>query len=81
MVNSLLMLYVVLFSNFGLAILAFTVVVRVLLVPLTIKQSKQLKAMSSLQPRLKEAQEKFKGDRQKLSQETMKVYKENRITM
>jgi YidC/Oxa1 family membrane protein insertase len=79
MVNSLMLLYVVLFSNFGLAILGFTVLVRVLLVPLTIRQSRQLRAMTSLQPMLKQVQEKYAKDRQRLSQETMKIYKEQGV--
>jgi YidC/Oxa1 family membrane protein insertase len=46
------------------------------MIPLTIKQTKSMRAMQALQPRLKAIQERYKGDRQKLSEETMKVYKE-----
>ena len=75
MVNSLVLLYAIFFSNFGLAILLFTVVVRAAMVPLTIRQSRSMKAMSSLQPKMKAVQEKYKNDRQRLSQETMKLYR------
>ena len=77
MVNSLLLLYWVFFSNFGLAIIAFTMLVRLVMVPLTIKQSRQIKAMNGLQPLMKQLQEKYKNDRQRVSHETMKLYKEH----
>ena len=80
MVNSLVLLYAIFFSNFGLAILLFTVVVRAAMVPLTIRQSRSMKAMSSLQPKMKAVQEKYKNDRQRLSQETMKLYKAHGIS-
>jgi YidC/Oxa1 family membrane protein insertase len=79
MINSLVLLYVVLFKNFGLAIIAFTLVIRILLIPLTIRQSRQLRAMTSLQPKLKEIQQKYAKDRQRLSQETMRTYKEHGV--
>jgi YidC/Oxa1 family membrane protein insertase len=79
MINSLLLLYWVFFSNFGLAIVAFTMLVRLLMVPLTIKQSRQIKAMNNLQPMMKALQEKFKNDKQRISQETMKMYREHGV--
>lgn len=79
MINSLVLLYWVFFSNFGLAIIVFTVLVRGAMFPLTVKQSRSMKAMSALQPKMKEVQEKYKGDRPRLSQETMKLYKENGV--
>ena len=79
MINSLVLLYYVFFNNFGIAIIIFTVAIRVLMVPLTIKQSRQMKAMSALNPKLKEIQEKHKGDRQRTSQETMKLYREHGV--
>ena len=79
MINSLLVLYSIFFSNFGLAIVIFTLVVRALMIPLTVKQSRQLKAMSALQPKLKEIQAKYTKDRQRLSSETMKMYKEHGV--
>jgi YidC/Oxa1 family membrane protein insertase len=79
MINSLVLLYYVFFSNFGLAIIVFTVLVRSAMIPLTVKQSKSMKAMTSLQPKMKEIQEKFKGDRQMINTETMKLYKEQGV--
>ncbi len=79
MINGLVLLYSWSFSNFGLAIIAFTMIVRLIMVPLTIKQSRQIKAMSQLQPRMKEIQNKHKGDRQKASQETMRLYREQGV--
>ena len=60
----------------GLSIVTLTVVIRACMIPLTIKQTKSMRAMQALQPRLKAIQERYKGDRQKISEETMKVYKE-----
>jgi len=72
-------LYWVFFSNFGLAIVAFTMLVRLLMVPLTIKQSRQIKSMNNLQPLMKALQEKYKNDKQRISQETMKMYREHGV--
>ena len=79
MINSLMMLYYYLFDSFGLAILAFTIFVRVVMFPLTVRQSKQLKAMTAIQPKVKEIQEKYSKDRQRVTQETMRIYKENGV--
>ena len=79
MINSLVLLYSLLASNFGLSVIVFTIVVRFILVPLTIKQSRQMKVMSSLQPKLKEIQSRHANDKAKASSETMKVYKEQGI--
>ncbi len=79
MVNSLVLLYSYLFLNFGLAIIAFTILVRAVMIPLTIKQSRSMKMMTAVQPKLKELQERHKNDRQRLSQETLKVYRENGV--
>jgi len=79
MMNSLVLLYYIFFSNFGLSIIVFTVIVRLALVPLTIKQSRQMKAMSALTPKLKAIQARFPGDKARVSQETMKLYKEEGV--
>lgn len=79
MINGLVMLYAFLFLNFGIAIIAFTLLVRLALVPLTVKQSRQIKAMGALQPKMKEIQDRYKGDRQRASQETMKLYREQGV--
>ncbi len=62
--------------EFGLAIILFTLVVRLVLTPVTIKQTQSTKAMQELQPKMKELQKKYSKNKQKLQQETMKLYKE-----
>jgi len=62
--------------EFGLAIIVFTVIVRLVLTPVTIKQTKSTKNMQELQPKMKELQKKYGKNKQKLQQETMKLYKE-----
>ncbi|NQW18198.1 MAG: membrane protein insertase YidC [Chloroflexi bacterium] len=83
MVNSLALLYDLLGDNFGLSIIVFTIGIRFLLIPMTMRQTKQMKAMSGLQPRIKGLQEKYKGksreERAGLSRETMALYKENGV--
>ena len=76
MINSLVLLYSIFFLNFGITIIVFTVLIRLAMFPLTVKQSRSLKAMTVLQPRLKEIQDKFSDNREKRASETMKVYKE-----
>lgn len=76
MTNSLLVLYVLLASNLGFAIIVFTVVVRGLTFPLVVKQLRSTRRMQQLQPRLKEIQQKYQNNPQLRGQETMKAYKE-----
>src|SRR3972149_7687959 len=79
MVNVLVGLSWVLFSNFGLAILAFTLLVRLVLLPLTLRQLKASKVMSVISPQMKALQQRFGKDRAKLQQETMALYKEQGV--
>ena len=80
MLNTLMVLYVVCFSNMGLAIIAFTILVRLVTLPLTLKQIRQMRRMSELQPRMREIQERYSGDRARVSQETMKLYRESGVS-
>ena len=80
MVNSMVFLYYLFFGNFGLAIISFTIIVRLGMIPLSLKQSRQMRAMSKLQPKMKEIQERYKNDRSRASQETMKLYKEEGVS-
>lgn len=66
-------------GNFGLAIIVFTVLLKTILLPLTVKSIRSTAAMTELQPKIKELQKKYGKDRQRLSQETMKLYNEYRI--
>jgi YidC/Oxa1 family membrane protein insertase len=63
-------------GNFGLAIIILTIVFRVVLLPLGIKQIKSMQAMQALQPKIKEIQKKFKGNKQKIQEQQMKLYQE-----
>ena len=76
MLNLLVVLYTICFNNMGIAIIVFTVIVRLLTLPLTIKQLRQMRAMMDLQPRMREIQERYGRDRQRVSQETMRMYRE-----
>ena len=77
--NMLIVLTHYLFSNFGLAIIALTIVVNILMYPLTKKQLHATQAMQSLQPKLSELQKKYGKDRQRLAQEQMRLYKESGV--
>jgi YidC/Oxa1 family membrane protein insertase len=61
------------------SIIAVTIVVRICLVPLTVRQIHSMQALQKHAPEMKEIQRKYKGDRQKLNEELMKFYKENKI--
>ncbi|HEX6664582.1 MAG TPA: YidC/Oxa1 family membrane protein insertase [Gaiellaceae bacterium] len=61
------------------AIVGLTLIVRMLLVPLTVKQIHSMQNMQAHAPQMKEIQRKYKGDRTKLNEELMKFYKENNI--
>lgn len=65
--------------NYGLAIIIFTIIVKICILPLTLKQLKSSSAMQALQPQLQEIQKKYKNDKQKLQIETMNFYKENKV--
>ncbi|MBA3757265.1 YidC/Oxa1 family membrane protein insertase [Candidatus Saccharibacteria bacterium] len=65
--------------NFGLAIILFTILIRILMLPLIRKQLHHAKAIRQLQPELKKIKLSTKGDRQKQSQMTMELYKERQI--
>lgn len=65
--------------NFGLALIIFTIVIRLLLWPLLKKQLHQTKLMRKLQPEIKKIKEKTKGNRQQESMLTMELYKERGI--
>jgi YidC/Oxa1 family membrane protein insertase len=65
--------------SWGWAIVGLTVIVRLAMVPLTIKQIKSMNALRALQPQMKEIQAKYKGDRQKMNQAMMRFYQENKV--
>lgn len=65
--------------SYGLAIILLTLVIRILLHPLNHKQMVSMQRMQKLQPRMKVIQEKYAHDKEKLNQEIMKLYKENKV--
>lgn len=62
--------------SWGWAIILFTIAIKIVTLPLTLKQLQSSKAQQEIQPKLRELQEKYGKDRQKLSEEQMKLYKE-----
>ncbi len=62
--------------SFGFAIILFTLVIKLVTMPLTLQQLRSSKKMQEVQPQLKELQKKYKGDREKMSQAQMALYKE-----
>jgi YidC/Oxa1 family membrane protein insertase len=63
----------------GLAIILMTILVKTILLPLSIRQTASMKAMQSLQPEIAAIKQRYKDDREKVSQETMRLYKERGI--
>ena len=78
MMNALLWIYDLLANNFGLAIIVFTILVRLITYPLTAQQMKSTQKMQEFQKskEWQEVQTKYKGDKEKLSSEQMKLYRE-----
>lgn len=68
-----------LFGNFGLAILAVTVIVKVLFFPLANKSYESMARMKKLQPQMEQLRDRFKDDKQRQQQELMKLYQEEKI--
>ena len=66
-------------GNYGVSIIILTVVIRVILLPLGVKQIKSMQAMQAIQPKVKEIQKKYKSNKQKAQEETMKLYKESGV--
>lgn len=67
------------FYSWGWAIIIFTILVKLVTLPLTLKQLQSTKAQQQIQPKMREIQEKYGKDRQKLAEEQMKLYKENGV--
>ena len=66
-------------NHYGISIILFTILVKIILLPLTIKQTKSTKAMQDIQPRIKEIQEKYKNKPEKQNEEIVKLYGEAKI--
>ncbi|MEF9918116.1 MAG: membrane protein insertase YidC [Eubacterium sp.] len=62
-------------QNYGLSVILFTILVKTCILPLNIKQTKSMRETQALQPELQKLQKKYKNNQEKLSAETMKLYK------
>lgn len=65
--------------DYGIAIVLLTIAIRVVLLPLTIKQTKSTYELQRIQPKIKELQAKYKNNKEKLQEETLKFYQENKV--
>lgn len=68
------------FQNYGIAIIVFSVVIKLILLPLSIKQTKTMKKTSKIQQELKSLQIKYKGNPEQLNRETMQLYKRENMS-
>ena len=77
--NLLIGLYELPFVDFAIAIILFTVIIRIALAPLFVRQIQSQSEMQRMQPLVREIQRKHKGNRQKITEETMALYKEHGV--
>ncbi len=68
------------FNNYGIAIIIFSIILRIILIPITIKQQKALKKSAKLQEEMKEIQRKYKNNPEKLNQETIELYRREKMS-
>ena len=68
------------FNNYGIAIIVFSIILRLILIPITIKQQKAMKKSAELQEEMKEIQRKYKNNPEKLNQETIDLYKREKLS-
>ncbi len=66
-------------GDWGWAIILLTIGLRLAMVPLTVKQTKSMYELQRIQPKIKQLQEKYKNDKEKLQEETLKFYSENKV--
>ncbi len=68
------------FNNYGIAIIIFSVILRIILIPITIKQQQSMKKSAKLQKQMSEIQKKYKNNPEKLNQETIELYKREKMS-
>lgn len=68
------------FNNYGIAIIVFSVILRFILIPITIKQQKSMKKSAELQEEMREISKKYKNNPEKLNQETIDLYKREKMS-
>ena len=69
-----------LFNNYGIAIIVFTILLRIILIPITVSQQKSMKKNAKVQEKMKEIQKKYKNNPEKLNQETIELYKREKVS-
>lgn len=67
-------------NNYGLAIIIFTIFIKIILIPISIKQQKTMKKSAKMQVELKAIQEKYKNDQERANKEMMSLYKKNNMS-
>ena len=67
------------FQNYGIAIIVFSVILRIILIPLTVKQQTTMRKSSKIQAKMQELQQKYKNNPEKLNQEMMELYKTEKM--
>ena len=73
-------LYELVNNNFGVAIILFSILLRIILLPITIKQQKSMQKTNKIQGKIKELQFKYKNNPEMLNKETMELYKREKIS-
>ena len=68
------------FNNYGLAIIIFSIILRIIMIPITIKQQKSMKKSAEMQKKMTEIQNKYKNNPEKLNQETIELYKREKMS-
>ena len=68
-------------NNYGLSIIIFTILVKIIILPISIKQQKTMKKSAKIQSELKAIQEKYKNDQERANKEMMSLYKKNNMIM
>lgn len=68
------------FPSYGVAIIVLTILIKIVLLPLAVKQIRSMKSMQEIQPKIQEIQKKYKGDRAKISSEMQRLYRENHVS-
>jgi len=64
------------YPSYGAAIIMLTLIIKLVLAPLTAKQIRSMEGMQTLQPKIKELQKKYKGNQKKMQEEMTKLYRE-----
>ena len=68
------------FNNYGIAIIVFTILLRIILIPITVSQQKSMKKNAKVQEKMKEIQKKYNNNPEKLNQETIELYKREKVS-